>query len=113
MLLTTLAQNSPSRKADSATMADASSNRSLVERLQVLKTAWRLGNGGVPQPWFKLAGSKKVLISKLHSGFAAFAAKPSVALPVGFQDALAEKSDFGNNMTRLGLDAKKIKERRH
>ena len=81
-------------------------HKELRQRLQVLKAAWRLGNGGEPQPWFKLAGSKKVLISKLHSGFAAFAAKPSVALPVGFQDALAEKFDIGNNMTRLGMEGK-------
>ena len=80
--------------------------KELKERLQVLKTAWRLGNGGMPQPWSKLAGSKKVLISKIHSGFAAFAAKPSVALPVGFQDAMAEKFDIGNNMTRLGMEGK-------
>ena len=78
----------------------------LVERLKVLKTAWRLGNGGMPQTWFKYKGSKKVLISRIHAGFAAFAAEPSVALPVGFQNALAEKFDFGNNVKRLGLEGK-------
>ena len=25
----------------------------IVERLEVLKTAWILGNGHVPQPWFR------------------------------------------------------------
>ena len=60
----------------------------------------------MPQPWFKLAKSKKDLISRLHSGFAAFAAKPSVTHPVGFHDALAENFDFVNNMTRLGLEGK-------
>ena len=49
-------------------------HREVRDRLSVLKTAWKLGNGGVPQPWFKLAGSKKVLISRLHSGFAALEA---------------------------------------
>ena len=35
-------------------------------------------------------GSKKVLIARFHSGFAAYAAEPSVTLPVDFQDAIAE-----------------------
>ena len=60
----------------------------------------------MPQTWFKYKGSKKVLISRIHAGFAAFAAEPSVALPVGFQNALAEKFDFGNNLKRLGLEGK-------
>ena len=80
--------------------------KKLVERLQVLKTAGRLGNGGVPQPWFKYRGSKKILISRLHSGFAAFKAELSVTLPVGFKDALAENFDSGNTITRLGLEGK-------
>ena len=83
--------------------------RKLIERLQVLKTAWRLGNGDVPQPWFNYnrnGGSKNVLISKLQTGFAAFAAKPSVTLPTGFQDALAENFDVGNHITTLGLESK-------
>ena len=57
--------------------------------MKVIKTAWILGKNDVPQPWFKSNGSKKVLIARLHSGFAAFAAKPSVTLPVGFHDAMA------------------------
>ena len=109
-LLTTLAQKSPSRKADSATMADASSYRSLVERLQVLKTAWILGSGDVPQAWFNQNASKKVLISRLHSGLAAFAANPSVTQPVGLKEAImAEDFDLDTCLTKFGLDWEKAK----
>ena len=62
--------------------AGTSEHQSLVERLKVLKTAWILGNGDVPQPWFLQIGSKEVLISRLHSEFAAFAAETSVARTV-------------------------------
>ena len=54
----------------------------MVERLKVLKTAWILGNGDVSQSWFLQIGSKEVLISRLHSEFAAFAAETSVARTV-------------------------------
>ena len=69
----------------------------------------------MPQPWFKYNGSKKVLISRLHSGFAAFAAEPSVTHPVGLQNAImAEElgkgnsnsnssSSFSRNMNRSSL----------
>ena len=88
----------------------AQSTTVLVERLKVLKTGWILGNGDVPQPWFNQKGSKKVLMSRLHSGFAAFAAEPSVTLPVGLQDAtMAEDFDFGSCLTRFGLDWAKAK----
>ena len=70
----------------------------LLERLQVLRSAWILGDGDVSQPWLEVNGSRKVLISKLHDGFAAFAADPSVPLPVGLQDALAE--NFNVDKTR-------------
>ena len=52
------------------------------QRLIVLTTVWTLGNGDVPQPWFKLNSSKKVLHAKLYAGLAAFAANPSVNHPV-------------------------------
>ena len=47
-----------------------------------LKTAWILGNGEVPQPWFLQIGLKEVFIFRLHSEFAAFAAETSVARTV-------------------------------
>ena len=34
-------------------------NKALTERLHVLKIAWVLGNGEVPQPWFSNQGGKK------------------------------------------------------
>ena len=65
------------------------SHRSLIARLKVLKTAWILGNGEVPQPWFNQNASKEVTICRLRSGLAAFAvAEPSVTLPVGLHDAI-------------------------
>ena len=36
----------------------AQSRKALAERLKVLKTAWVVGNGEVPQPWFKNDGIK-------------------------------------------------------
>ena len=59
----------------------------LLERFQILRSAWILGDGDASQPWLEVNGSRKVLISKLHDGFAAFAADPSVPLPVGLRDA--------------------------
>ena len=43
----------------------------------------------VGMQWIEM-DAKKVLISKLHDGFAAFEADPSVPLPVGFQKADAK-----------------------
>ena len=83
--------------------------RELIERLKILKTAWILGNGKVPQPWFSQIGSHKELISRLDSGLAAFGAEPSVTLPVGLQKALAGDVHFGSCPTRLGLDWAKAK----
>ena len=48
--------------------------RNLIERLKQRNLIERL----------------KVLIVRFHSGFAAYAAEPSVTLPVDFQDAIAE-----------------------
>ena len=68
-------------------MAGASNQRwletqktaALIERLKVLKTAWILGNGHMRQPWFNGMGTKEILISRLHAGFAAVAAEPRAA----------------------------------
>ena len=110
MRLATLAQISPSRKADSATMADASSRKSVVKRLKVLKTAWILSSGDVTQAWFSENASKKVLIARLHSGLAAFAANPSVTQPVGLKEAImAEDFDLNTCLTKFGLDWEKAK----
>ena len=95
-------------------MAGASGHRwfyrkKLIERLQILKTAWILGNGGVPQPWFYSFQNdpKKILLSKLHLGLTAFAREPSVTIPVGLQAAImAEDFDFGNCQKRFGLTEK-------
>jgi hypothetical protein len=76
----------------------------LIERLKILKTAWILGNGDLPQPWFNQNGSHKILMSNLEAGFAAFAAETSLTLPVGLQKAMAKDFNFGNCMTRFGLD---------
>ena len=54
------------------------------------------------QPWLECNGARNVLISKLHDGFAAFEADPSVPLPVGFQKALAENF----NVDKTQQDAK-------
>ena len=62
----------------------------LLERLKVLRSAWILGDGDVSQPWLECTGPRNVLISKLHDGFAAFEAHPSIPLPVGFQKADAK-----------------------
>ena len=76
----------------------------LIERLKVLKTAWILGNGERGQPWFNQVGTKKILLSNIHSGFTAFAREPSVTIPVGLQDAImAEDFDFCSCLTRFGL----------
>ena len=84
--------------------------RVLQQRLIVLSTAWTVGNGHVPQPWFKLNKSRKVLHSELHAGFAAFKAEPSVKLPVGLQDAImAENFDFGGCLKRFGLNWERAK----
>ena len=81
----------------------------LIERLKVLKTAWILGNGVVPQPWFKQNVSHKMLMSNLEAGFAAFAGEPSVTLPDGLQKAMAEDFNFDSCQTRFGLDWAKAK----
>ena len=77
----------------------------LVERLTVLRAAWILGSGRTPQPWFRLYGDtsrgRKHLMSMLHSGFQAIAAKRSVRLPAGFCDDMADNFHFDNCMTRL------------
>ena len=74
----------------------------MLERLKVLRSAWILGDGDVSQPWLECNGPRNVLISKLHDGFAAFEADPSVPLPVGFQKALAENF----NVDKTQQDAK-------
>ena len=82
-------------------------NRELIERLKVLKAAWILGKGesSKPQPWFNYRlVKKKILISRLCSGFAACTDEPSVKLPVDFQDTMVDKFNFGDWMTRLALD---------
>ena len=44
------------------------------------------------------------MISRLHAGFAAFEAEPSVKLPVALQDAImAEDFDFCSCLERFGL----------
>ena len=84
--------------------------RSIVERLKVLKTAWILGSGDIPQAWFNQNASKKVLISRLHSGLATFAANPSVTHPVGLKEAImAEDFDLNTCLTKFGLDWEKAK----
>ena len=84
--------------------------QSVVGRLKVLKTAWILGSGDVPQAWFNQNASKKVLISRLHSGLAAFAANPSVTHPVGLKKAImAEDFDLDTCLTKFGLDWGKAK----
>ena len=81
------------------------SRKTLTERLIVLKTAWVVGNGKVPQPWFNHKDRKESLISHIHSAFAAFAAVPSVKLPVGLQKTIiAEDFDFGECLAKFGLD---------
>ena len=62
----------------------------MLDRLRVLRSAWILGDGDVSQPWLECTGPRNVLISKLHDGFAAFEAHPSIPLPVGFQKANAK-----------------------
>ena len=91
----------------------AQSTTVLVERLKVLKTAWILGNGDVPQPWFNQNGSHKELISNVDAGFAAFAAEPSVSLPVGLQKAIAGDFDLRSCLKRFGLDWKTAKAKMH
>ena len=79
----------------------------LVERLTVIRTAWMLGNGRMHQPWCRLnrpqfwKSNRKHLMSMLHSGFQAIAAKRSVRLPAGFCDDMADNFHFDNCMTRL------------
>ena len=65
----------------------------------------------MPQPWYSLRDRKKCLISHIHSAFAAFAAVPSVKLPVGLQEAImAQDFDFGRCLERFQLDWTKAKE---
>ena len=75
----------------------------LVERLTVLRAAWILGSGRMPQPWCRFGQNcnKKHLMSKLRSGFQAIAAKRTVKLPAGFSDDMADNFHFDNCMTRL------------
>ena len=81
----------------------------LLERLTVLRTAWILGSGHKLQPWCRLkqrlCRSRKQLMSMLHSGYQAIAAKRSVRLPAGFCDDMADKFDFHNCMTRLQMNS--------
>ena len=83
---------------------EGQSQRALEERIKVLKTAWVFGNGQVPQPWFSYRNRKSVLISHIHSAFAAFAAVPSVKIPVGLQETIMAKDfDFDSCQARFGL----------
>ena len=88
----------------------AQNTKVLQQRLIVLTTAWTFGNGYVPQPWFKQSKSKKALHAGIHAGLAAFAAEPSVQLPVGLQDAImAENFDFSGCLTKFGLTWERAK----
>ena len=88
----------------------AQKTKVLRQRLIVLTTAWTLGNGYVPQPWFKQSKSKKALHAGIHAGFAAFAAEPSVKLAVGLQSAImAENFDFSGCLTKFGLTWERAK----
>ena len=80
----------------------------LLERLTVLKAAWILGHGRMPQPWFKLDQrfSTKKLMFMLHSGYQAIEATRSVRLPAGFSDDVANNFHFHNCMTRLQMESK-------
>ena len=80
----------------------------LLERLTVLKAAWILGHGRMPQPWFKLDKrfSTKKLMFMLHSGYQAIEATRSVRLPAGFSDDVANNFHFHNCMTRLQMESK-------
>ena len=78
----------------------------LMERLTVLKTAWILGGGRMPQPWcrnyvYAVNYNRKHLMSMLHSGFRAITAKRSVRLPEGFCDDIGDNFQFDNCMTKL------------
>jgi hypothetical protein len=87
-------------------------HRKLCERLKVLKTAWILGNGSVPRPWFKDTASKKVLLERLHCGLEDFAAKPTVTLPIGLKEAIMAKNfDVGSCMKKFGFDWAKAREK--
>ena len=73
-----------------------------MERLTVLRTAWILGSGRMPQPWCRFStDKKKQLMSKLHSAFEAFAAKRSVSIPTGFCSDMADDFHFADCMTKL------------
>ena len=64
----------------------------------------------MPQPWFSHQVRKKFLISHIHSAFAAFAAVPSVKLPVGLEETImARDFDAGSCLARFGLDWTKAK----
>ena len=90
-------------------MIDGLKEAELLERLTVLRTAWILGSGHELQPWCRLkqrlCRSRKQLMSMLHSGYQAIAAKRSVRLPAGFCDDMADKFDFHNCMTRLQMNS--------
>ena len=84
------------------------SHKALQERLKVLKTAWVFGNGEMPQHWCSHQVRKETLITHIHSAIAAFAAVPSVKLPVGLEETImSEEFDFGICLARFGLDWKK------
>ena len=77
-----------------------------MERLSVLRTAWILGNGRMPQPWCRFSCDKrcstdKQLMAKLHSAYKAFAAERSVSIPAGFCDDMADNFHFADCMTKL------------
>ena len=92
------------REQTNTALLKKQSRKALTERLIVLKTAWVLGNGIEPQPWFNHRDRKKFLISHIHSAFAAFAAVPSVKIPVGLQETIMAKDfDFDSCQARFGL----------
>ena len=77
----------------------------LKDRLKVLKTAWILGNGDMPQLWFDHTGSKEDMLEKLAHAFSAFATEPGVKLPEGLQDAtMADEFDCSSCLQKFGLD---------
>ena len=81
------------------------SYKALQERLKVLETAWVFGNGEMPQHWCSHQVRKETLITHIHSAIAAFAAVPSVKLPVGLEETImSEEFDFGICLARFGLD---------
>ena len=63
----------------------------LGERLKVIKIAWIKG-GGLPQSWFKLNGTKKMKLSRIHEGLTQFKSD-GLPLPAGLPEAVLAK-DF-------------------